>query len=65
MKIRYIPAEDVKCGHHLADGYYVMEIGTNSLGDIILRCAYTPDPFSYPGTSIIYEPNELVGVVVE
>lgn len=59
--IKYIKPEDVQIGDVLADGYHVVSITGNSLGHIILRCAYSAD--GYPASSILYEPTDLVGIV--
>jgi hypothetical protein len=59
--IKYIKPDDVQIGDVLADGHHVISISGNSLGHIILRCAYSAD--GYPATSILYEPTNLVGIV--
>jgi hypothetical protein len=59
--IKYIKPDDVQIGDVLADGHHVISISANSLGHIILRCAYSAD--GYPATSILYEPTNLVGIV--
>ncbi len=59
--IKYIKPDDVQIGDVLADGHHVISISANSLGHIILRCAYSAD--GYPATSILHEPTNLVGIV--
>lgn len=59
--IKYIKPDDVQIGDVLADNHHVISISENSLGHIILRCAYSAD--GYPATSILYEPTNLVGIV--
>jgi hypothetical protein len=59
--IKYIKSDDVQIGDVLADGHHVISISANSLGHIILRCAYSAD--GYPASSILYEPTDLVGIV--
>jgi len=61
MDIKYVRPDDVQIGDVLADGHHVISISSNSLGNIILRCAYSAD--GYPATSILYEPTNLVGIV--
>ena len=61
--IKYVRPDDVQVGDVLADGHHVICISCNSLGNIILRCAYSADGF--PATSILYEPTNLVGVFLK
>lgn len=58
--VKYIRPDDVQVGDVLADGHHVICISCNSLGHIILRCAYSAD--GYPATSILYEPTDMVGI---
>lgn len=38
---------------------YVAQIRTNSMGDVVLLCSYN-GPASYPCTSLLLRPDELV-----
>ena len=46
-----------------AVGHHVIASSGNSSGNIILRCAYSAGGF--PATSILYEPTNLVGIVMQ
>lgn len=69
MAIRSVRASRVNEGDALNDGparppLYVVEVSSNSLGDVVLRCAYTPDPDAYPGVTLLRRPDELLEVEV-
>jgi len=56
-----LPAHEIRHGDYLAHyELYVVEIGSNSLGQVVFRCSYTPD--GYPGSSILLDENELVTI---
>ena len=58
-------ADRIKEGDILHNGHlsplHVIEIGDNSLGDVVLRCAYRPG--DNPHTSLLLPPNELVATL--
>jgi hypothetical protein len=56
-------AENIREGAYLVDyKIYVHEVSSNSLGDVIVRGCGSNDPYSYPSTSLILEPNLLVQI---
>ena len=55
-----IRAEDVCPGDYLEDeDKFVIEVSYTS-SSVILRCAY--DMRSYPSTSLIFEPDQMVAI---
>ena len=55
-----IRAEDVCAGDYLEDeDKFVIEVSYN-FSIVILRCAY--DMSSYPSTSLIFEPDQMVAI---
>ena len=56
------PVSRVREGDVLHNGHlsplHVIEVSTNSLGNVILRCAYRAG--DYPHTSLLLPPNELI-----
>jgi len=63
--MRHKRADMIKEGDILHNGHlpplHVIDIGDNSMGNLILRCAYKP--WDYPHASLILPPSELVAII--
>lgn len=62
--VRFKPAGDVRVGEVLDNGFlaalHVAEIGSNGLGQVVLRCGFTPG--THPSVSLSRDPQEQVAV---
>jgi hypothetical protein len=61
--MKRIPADRLRAGDTIVrrkptHDLHVIQVSSNSLGDVVARCAFSPD--AYPATSLLLKPDELV-----